>query len=275
MLRVDASKLKWMGVDMRARWRRRLAVGLTYAVYAVVVWVHPQRTFSVLYLIYLAGVGQGVASAIAEGMHVWPKRAALGVLMVGLVWLWWDHPHPPDPMADDMWAVVMIVGWSVLGWGKLVDNVWGRGWFARRFSGKAKRLERLDDFARHYFGENFAELPEAQQVEVGRLHRASPMGDWVKPGSGRFPTVEDERLQHENDRLQARVLQWMKWILGVSAVVWSVAEMLQIPVSVGTMAAWAWTVAALALTLRQAIVLWMEEDPTAMSAEMKLVGEEA
>jgi hypothetical protein len=275
MLKVNTTKLKWMGVDMRARWRRRLAVGLTYAVYAVVVWVHPQRTFSVLYLIYLATVVQMVVPAIAEGMHVWAKKIVLGVLFVGLVWFWWSHPHPPNRIAEDMWAFALIVGWSVLGWGKLVEAVWDRGWFARRFSGRAVRLASLDDFARHYFGANFAELTEQQQMEVGRLHRASPMGDWVKPGSGRFPTVEDERLHHENDRLQARVLQWLKWILGVSAVVWSVVEALRIPVSAGTMAAWAWSVAALALTLRQAIVLWSEEDPSGVSEQMELVEREA
>ncbi|HEX3967620.1 MAG TPA: hypothetical protein VHW70_06615 [Edaphobacter sp.] len=38
---------------------------------------------------------------------------------------------------------------------------------------------------------------------------------------------------------------------------------------------WVWTVAALGFTLRQAIVLWTEEDPGVASREMELVEREA
>ena len=43
MLATDAKKLRWCGVDMRSRSRRRVAVVLTYAVFLAVVWLHPWR----------------------------------------------------------------------------------------------------------------------------------------------------------------------------------------------------------------------------------------
>jgi hypothetical protein len=39
--------------------------------------------------------------------------------------------------------------------------------------------------------------------------------------------------------------------------------------------AWGWTLAAFGLTLRQAIVLWTEDDPRAVVDEMELVEREA
>jgi len=45
-------------------------------------------------------------------------------------------------------------------------------------------------------------------------------------------------------------------------------------INAGTIEAWAWTVATLAVTLRQAIVLWSEEDPSVASGEMELVERE-
>jgi hypothetical protein len=41
VLRADAAKLRWLGVDMRPRWRRRVAVVVSYAVYLALVWFHP------------------------------------------------------------------------------------------------------------------------------------------------------------------------------------------------------------------------------------------
>jgi hypothetical protein len=141
--------------------------------------------------------------------------------------------------------------------------------------GEIKNLQSLEDFAQHYFGESFGELSEEQQMEVGRLYRATPMGEWVKPGSGRFPTIEDERLRHEDDRLRAEVQRWMVWILWISAVGWSIAATVHETIRAGTIEAWGWTMAMVVVTLRQAIVLWSEEDPRVTSAEMELVEREA
>ena len=88
------------------------------------------------------------------------------------------------------------------------------------------------------------------------------MGTWVKRGEGLSPTIEDERQRHEDDRLRAEVQRVMTWVLVGSAVIWSFAGGLARPsVSGEVFAAWAWMIAALGVTLRQAIVLWSEEDP--------------
>lgn len=253
-----------------------MAVALTYAAFAFVVWVHPRGSLDLIYLLYLVAMMQTVVSAIDEGMHVWWKKAMLGAFFVGYAWLLWRHPMRPNQIAVDMWSFALVAGWSVLGWRKLVDSTWwGSGWFTRRFTGRAKRLETLNDFAVHYFGESFAELTEEQQAEVGALHRASPMGDWVKPGTGRFPKVQDERLRQEDDTLRAQVQRCMNWILSISAVTWSIAEGLRVQVSAEAIAAWAWTVAVISVTLRPAIVLWTEPGMSDAGSEMELVQREA
>lgn len=271
MLRTDAGKLRWMGVDMRARWRRRVAVVLTYVAYGVVVWVHPRGTDKSLLLMLMAVYGQAMLTLTKEVAGTAARRILLGALCVGALPFLWGSDVSPSPMPADVLAFFLIVVWSALGSGRLVDVEWRRNWFARRFEGRSKHLKSLDDFARYYFGESFAELAAEQQMEVGRLHRASPMGDWVKPGSGRFPVVEDERLRHEDDRLRAQVQRWMVWILTVSAVVWDGAETMHFQVAGGTIAAWAWTMATLAATLRQAIVLWTEPGVSGAGEEMRLI----
>lgn len=128
----------------------------------------------------------------------------------------------------------------------------------------------------HFYGEPFAQLPEEQQGDVCRLERSSPLGTWVKRGDSRFPTVQDERLRHEDDKLRAQVQRMMAWVLLVSAGIWSLADLLTSrPVSGQLLTTWVWTMAALGFTLRQAIVLWTEEDPIAVNDEMKLVEREA
>jgi hypothetical protein len=160
-----------------------------------------------------------------------------------------------------------------LSYAKLVEPVWMRS-SVRRWLGRPRRLHSLDEFARHYYGESFAALAEQEQIEVGRLERANPLGEWVM-GSGRFPLVEDERVRHEDDRVRAQTQRFMTWVLFGSAVVWNVASVSHHSFSTDSVTAWAWTLAALGLTLRQAIVLWSEEDPSEMSQEMRLVEEEA
>ena len=97
----------------------------------------------------------------------------------------------------------------------------------------------------------------------------------MKPGSGRFPTTEDARLRHEDDRLRAEVQRWIVWILWISAVGWSIAAMVHGTIRAGTIEAWGWMMAMLSVTLRPAIVLWSEEDPRVTGAEMELVEREA
>ena len=100
------------------------------------------------------------------------------------------------------------------------------------------------------------------------------MGEWVMWGSGRSRVVEDERIRHEDDRVRAQAQRLMTWVLVGSAGVWSfVSVPLHRSVSGGVLTAWAWTLAALGLTLRQAIVLWSEEDPIAVGAGDGVGGE--
>ena len=138
-----------------------------------------------------------------------------------------------------------------------------------------KRLESLDEYARHYYGESFATLTEAQQLEVGRMQRSSPMGDWVMQGSGRYLTIQDERMRHEDDKVRGQAQRLMTWTLVCSAVIGSFANVrMHRSMSGDAFVAWGWTLAAMGLTLRQAIVLWTEDDPRAVVEEMELVERE-
>jgi hypothetical protein len=61
MLRTDAAKLRWMGLDMRARWRRRVAVLVTYVVFWAAFiactggqwWGHPMVGLVILTLLVM------------------------------------------------------------------------------------------------------------------------------------------------------------------------------------------------------------------------------
>jgi hypothetical protein len=275
MLRTEAAKLRWLGVDMRPRWRRRVAVVLTYAAFLVVVWVHPWRIDQMPWLLFVAINLPLWDRAMKYSLGTIARRTVLGAMLLGTGWLYWKHPDKPDKMICDFYALLWIAAWSAVGYGKLVDAVWLRS-SVRRWLGRRRRLGSLDDFARHYYGEDFAALTEAQQVEVGRMERANPMGEWVMQGSGRYLTIQDERMRHEDDRLRAQAQLLMTWTLVCSAFVWSFeSEWLHRSMSGNGFVAWGWTLAALGLTLRQAIVLWTEDDPRVVVGEMELVETEA
>ena len=182
------------------------------------------------------------------------RWTVLGVMFLGTAWLYWNDPAKPDKMLSDFYALLWIASWSAVGYGKLVDNVWLRS-SVRRWLGRRKRLGSLDDFARHYYGDDFGALTEAQQIEVGRMERANPMGEWVMQGSGRYLTIQDERMRHEDDRVRAQAQRLMTWTLVCSAGIGSFANVwLHRSMSGNAFVAWGWTLAALGLTLRQAIV---------------------
>ena len=275
MLRVDAARLRWLGVDMRARWRRRVAVVVSYAAFLVVVWLHPWRIDEMPWLLF---VGMNLSlrdHAMKDSLGTVARRAMLATMFLGVAWLYWKHPAKPNRTICDIYALLWIGSLSAVAYGRLVDAVWLRS-SVRRWLGKQRRLEGLDEFARHYYGENFAVLPEEQQVEVGRLQRANPMGEWVVQGSGRSLTVEDERLRREDDRLRAQVQRLMTWALIGLALGWSIAhESMHRAVSGDVVASSLWTMAALGLTLRQAIVLWTEPGVSDAGGEMELVEREA
>jgi hypothetical protein len=237
---------KWCGIDMRARWRRRVAAGLTYAAFLLVVWVHPWRTDELLLLMYFGGAYLwNVNFLMKDSIAVEARRIVLGAVFLGVAWFLWRHPAPPKHMTADMWAFFWVAGWSALSYAKLVAPVWLRS-SVRRWLGKRRCLKSFDEFAEHYYGESFAELTEAQQMEVRQMERANPEGEWVVRGSARFPTVEDERLRHEDDRVRAQVQRVMTWILIGSALGWRFMNISCLrSVSGDAFAAWAWTMAAL------------------------------
>jgi hypothetical protein len=274
MLAADAKKLRWLGIDMRPRWRRRVAVVLTYAVFMAVVWVHPWRIDRMPWLLI---IGMNLLSwdrAMKDSIGTTVRRTALGVVFVGTAWLYWKHPAKPDRFLCDSLALVWVGLLSAVGYGRLVDAVWLRS-SVRRWMRRPRRLRTLDEFAMHYYGDAFAELTEEQQIEVGRRERANPMGEWVIGGGRRFPAIGDERMRHEDDRVRAQAQRLMTWVLVCSAAIVSFAKVwLHRSMSGDAFVAWGWTLAALGLTLRQAIVLWTEEDPQAMREEMELLERE-
>jgi hypothetical protein len=275
MLRTDAAKLRWLGVDMRPRWRRRVAVVLSYAVYLALVWFHPWWAVKLFIVLFVGWYAQLMDRALKEALNTVVRRIVVGGMALLYLWSLLDQASTPNRAAIDMCSFAWITGWSALSYGRLVEGVWMRRW-TKRWLEKPRRLVSLDDFALHFYGERFEELTEEKRTELFRKERSNPMGTWVKRGEGLSPTIEDERQRHEDDRLRAEVQRAMTWVLVGSAVVWSFAGSLARPsVNGEVFAAWAWMIAALGVTLRQAIVLWSEEDPSVASGEMELVEREA
>ena len=277
MLRADAAKLRWLGVDMRPRWRRRVAVVVSYAVYLALVWFHPWWAPKLFIVLFVAWYAQLMDRALKADLNTVARRIAIGGMALLYLWVLMKHSSTPSRVVIDMWSFGWITGGSALSYGRLVEGVWMRRW-TKRWLEKPRRLVSLDDFALHFYGERFEELTEEKRTEVYRKERSNPMGTWVRRVDGLSPTIEDERQRHEDDRLRADVQRAMTWVLVGSAVVWSFAgSSVWSSVSGEAFAAWAWMIAALGVTLRQAIVLWTEEDPrmTSAEAEMELVEREA
>jgi hypothetical protein len=87
MLRVDAAKLKWLGVDMRPRWRRRVAVVASYSAFLVVVWLHPWRIDEMPWLLF---VGMNLPlwdHAMKDSLGTVARRTMLATIFLGTAWL--------------------------------------------------------------------------------------------------------------------------------------------------------------------------------------------
>lgn len=186
MLRTDVGRLKWMGMDMRLRWRRRTAVVLTYAVFLVVVWLHPWRIDGMPMLLV---VGMNLPlwdRAMKDSLGTVARCTVLGTIFLGIAWLYCKHPAKPDRLLTDICAVLWIGGMSAVAYTKLVEVIWLRS-SVRRWLGKQKRLDSLDEFARHSYGESYAELTEMRQGEIRQMMRANPMGSgWCRGVGGRW-----------------------------------------------------------------------------------------
>jgi hypothetical protein len=220
---ADTKRLRWLGINMGPRWRRRAAVVLTYVLFLTVVWLHPWRIDQMSWALFI-GINLPMwERTMKDSIGTIARRTVLGAMFLGTVWLYWKYPAKPDKMICDIYALLWIASLSAVGYGNLVDAVWLRS-SVRRWLGRRKRLESLDEYARHYYGESFATLTEAQQLEVGRMQRSNPMGEWVMQGSGRYLTIQDERMRHEDDKVRGQAQRLMTWTLVCSAVIGSFAS---------------------------------------------------
>jgi len=170
---------------------------------------------------------------------------------------------------------------SVVGVGRLV-RIGHPGWMVNAIRKGSKlswrgqrRLARQgflygrEGFAWNEFGLRFGNLTEVQKLVVERMRKANPQGKWMTGMERKL--VDDECMRQEDNRIRASVQRTMSWVLGCSALVWAWAAVNEWKVTAETAALWAWTMFGLAATLRQAIVLWTEDDPHGASDELEIV----
>ena len=212
MLSLDENKLRWLGIDMRPRWRRRVAVVATYAAFLVVVWVHPRWAYGALELLWVAWFISLMWSAVAE--VEWVMRVtftALWVLIVG-VQMWQSHGKV-SAVTTALYATFLMAFASVLscaGMAALTDS----GWLAQAIEKgeelswrQQRRLARMgfavgrDGFAWYEFGVRFRRLNAEQRGEVEGIEPADP-GQEIAGQAGPALLVpegvgEDETRQHE------------------------------------------------------------------------------
>lgn len=127
MLRADAAKLRWVGIDMRPRWRRRLAVVATYAAFLGIVWVQPWwsgRLFVVLWVLWFA---KTMERGMKDSLGVVARRTFVGVIVLAYILMMWRPFSTLSRGALDLWMFGWLVGPSVLSYGTLVEAVWMRG----------------------------------------------------------------------------------------------------------------------------------------------------
>jgi hypothetical protein len=287
MLTTDAKRLRWCGIDMHSRSRRRVAVVATYAVFLGVVWVHPGWARNVLEGVWGAWFLTTMWSAVAETEL--PTRVvftALWALILG-VQMWGRHGKA-DGNADlytVLWAAFLLVFVSIVSWGGMAA-LRDTGWVAQEIEQgeklswrRQRRLARLgyavglDGFAWYEFTKRYKDLDAENRVEVEELRRANPRGRWMRERE-RTP-LDDERMRQEDNVLRAKVQRTMSWILMLVAIAVSFAVAQGWTLRRDVLVAGVWTLAALMVTLRQAIVLWMEDDPRAVGGEIELVEREA
>ena len=284
MLSLDENKLRWLGIDMRPRWRRRVAVVATYAAFLVVVWVHPRWAYGALELLWVAWFISLMWSAVAE--VEWVMRVAftaLWVLIVG-VQMWQSHGKV-SPVTAALYATFLMAFASVLscaGMAALTDS----GWLAQAIEKgeelswrQQRRLARMgfvvgrDGFAWYEFGVRFRRLNAEQRGEVEELRRANPRGKWMR--GGERVLLDDERIRQEDNLLRAKVQRVMNWVLGLTAICVSAAVAQGWTMRGSLVVSGVWTLVTLMITLRQAIVLWSVADPLAAGGELGLVEGEA
>jgi hypothetical protein len=298
---VEAEKLRWLGLDMRPRGRRRVAVVVTYALFLAVVWLNTpalKDAANVYFSFWLAWSLWTFKWEMSGGSWgqgwLWLARAGL-IAFAGLVvqqaYVVFAHGVRGHLWGCAVWWMGGTTVWvvchsSVLAAQKLVDSG-DAGWIAKAISHPEKldvkgrkRLARLgfavgvDGFAEYKYGLLYEELSEGGKAEIEAMSRANPQGKWMREQN--HVPVDDERLRNEENQLRAVVQRRLVGLLVVSALAFSWKLAHGGVVSPQVVVAWAWTLAALAMTLRQASVLWSEDDPGVVAVgELELVEREA
>ncbi len=280
MLSLDERKLRWLGIDMRPRWRRRVAVVATYTAFLVVVWVHPRWAYGALESLWLVWFVSRVWSTIKEaetGLKV--AFTALWAFSIGAQ-MWQSHGKA-SPVNTALYATFLMAFASVLSWAgmaALTDSGWlaqviqkgeGLNWRQQLRLARMGFAVGLDGFAWYEFGVRFRRLNEEQRAEVEELRRANPRGKWMH--GGERVLLDDERIRQEENLVRAKVQRVMNWVLVLTAIWVSAAVMQGWMIRRSTVVSGVWTLVTLMITLRQAIVLWSVEDPGAASGELGLV----
>ncbi len=271
---------------MQSRLRRRVSVVASYALFLVAIWAPSSRIAVAMLFLWVIWLWCTLSPQLVDAVPRWATRTIACAAWLGGIWLVWKTPQRTGSgISDAVYAVALLTQASPLGWGKLVDSA-RRGWMAQAIqrpeslsamtqrrlaiSGYAVGLEGI---ARYEHGLRFRELTPEQKAEVEVLHRQYSRGRWM-PGRQRV-LFDDERLRHEDDRVRAQVQRTLSWLLLPGAVALSILLADGQPVPSQILVASAWTLAALATTLRQAIVLWTEEDPRGVTGELNLIPDEA
>lgn len=288
MLATDAKKLRWCGIDMRSRLRRRVAVMVTYAGFLMVVWWHPGWIRNAVEIVWLAWFLSSMWFMVKETeLSTRALFTALWALILGVqVWTWHGRADTEGGLYSVLFVAFLLVEFgSVLSPGKIVDGG-GGGWLARAIEQGEKlnwrqqrRLARmgyavgLDGFAWYEYTQRYKQLTTEQKAEIEEMQRANPHGRWMRGGERIL--FDDERLRQEDNTLRARVQRTMSWVLVLIAIGVSLTLAQGWTIRREEIAAGVWTLAMLMVTLRQAIVLWTEQDPRAVGGEIELVEREA
>ena len=83
--------------------------------------------------------------------------------------------------------------------------------------------------------------------------------------------LDDERLRYAEERLRAQVQRVLSWILVLVTIALSIVLRGKHTVDKDLVLFILWVLVGLVTTLRQAIVLWTEEDPRDLAGEIALV----
>ena len=287
MLATDEKRLRWCGIDMRSRSRRRVAVVATYAAFLGVVWVHSGWTRDVLEGVWVAWFLSMMWSMVAETeLPVRAAYTALWALCLGVqMWGRRGKAYSEADLYTVLYAAFLLVFASIVSWGGMAA-LRDTGWMAQEIEQgeklswrRQRRLARLgyavglDGFAWYEFTKRYKDLNAENRAEVEELRRGNPRGRWMRERD-RTP-LDDERMRQEDNVLRAKVQRTMSWVLVLVAIGVSFAVAQGWTIRRDELVAGVWTLAALMVTLRQAIVLWTEDDPRAVGGEIELVEREA